>query len=375
MKINIIGPTYPHRGGISHYNTLLCNHLSKNHDVHLLSFKRLYPAFLYPGGNQKDDVSKNMIKTDSDAIIDSINPLTWLKAFAKISKEKPDMLIFHWWTPFFTPVFYSIAKLTRIFTKTKILFICHNVLPHEGRKIDNLLTKLVLKRGNSFIVHSSEDYNNLKKLIPDANVKQTVHPTYDIFNFKSYDEESSKEMLGINNKSILFFGAVREYKGLKYLIAAMPIVLQHIDATLIIAGQFWEDRNIYVEQVKKCGIEDNVKIVDEYIPNEKVGLYMTAADIVVLPYISATQSGIIQIAYGFNKPVISTNVGGLPDVVKDGETGFLVDSANPETLAHAIVSYFNEGCEEVFVENIKKENERFSWDVMVKIIEEATNAY
>lgn len=370
MKIKVIGPTYPYRGGISHYNTLLCEHLSKNHDISLISFKRLYPAFLYPGKNQKDDISTKLLKTNSKEIIDSVNPLTWLKAFFTIYTYKPDLLIFQWWTPFFTIVFYSIAKLTRIFTDTRILFICHNVLPHEKRIIDSLLTKLILNTGHSFIVHSSEEYNNLKQLILHANIKQTVHPTYTVFNFGNYNKENAKKILTINNKMILFFGMVREYKGLKYLIDAMPIVLQHIDATLVIAGQFWDDKNIYLGQVKEYGIEKNVKIIDEYVPNEKVELYMSGADVVVLPYISATQSGIIQIAYGFNKPVITTNVGGLSDIVKNDITGYVVDPANPEALAHAIVSYFKEGRSEILIENIKEEKERFSWDLMVNLIEE-----
>jgi len=370
MKINVVGPTYPYSGGISHYNTLLCEELSKKNDVYLLSFKRLYPAFLYPGKNQKDTVSNKFIQTNANEIIDSINPITWLKAFFQIKKNKADILIFHWWTPYFTPLFYSIAKLIRLFTNIKILFICHNIIPHERRKIDTLLTKMVLGKGDFFIVHSSEDYNKLKKILPFAIIKQTVHPTYDIFNFEKYNQEKAKEILDLNTKVILFFGIVRKYKGLQYLIDAMPIVLQHIDVTLIIAGQFWEDKNEYIEQIQKIEIEKHVRIIDEYIPNEDVGLYMSSADVVVLPYISATQSGVIQIAYGFNKPVITSKTGGLPDVVKDGETGCLVEPANSEALAISIVSYFIEGKKGPFIENIKKENERFSWDVMVRAVEE-----
>jgi len=373
MKICVIGPTYPYRGGISHYNTLLCENLKKRHDVKSVSFKRLYPSFLYPGKDQKDLNSKITIKTDSEYLIDSINPLTWIYTFLSIKKEQPDILIFQWWTPFFTPVYFTISFLIRYLTNTKILMICHNVLPHEKKKMDKILTKMVYKNADFFIVHSEEDLRNLRALIPNVDAKQTHHPTYDYFKTgnKINLHLRSKEELNLNqkNKTILFFGFVRDYKGLNYLIEAMPKVLEKQKVDLLIVGEFWEDKEKYIDQIKQLGIENYVHIIDRYVPNEEVSLYFSVADVVVLPYISATQSGIIQIAYGFDKPVITTNVGGLPDVVKNGKTGFIVPSGDANALSKAIVSYFEGKKEREFQVNIKKQKDIFSWNKMVETIE------
>jgi glycosyltransferase involved in cell wall biosynthesis len=369
MKICVIGPTYPYKGGISHYNTLLCENLTKRHDVKSVSFKRLFPPFLYPGKGQKDSISKINIKIDSEYLIDSVNPLTWIHSFLSIKKRQSDLLIFQWWTPFFTPVYFTISFLTRYFTNTKILLICHNVLPHEKKKIDKLLTKMVYKNVDFFIVHSEEDLRHLRTLIPNAKAKRTYHPTYEYFKTENEVDLHSKDELNLKNKTILFFGFVREYKGLKYLIEAMPKVLEKLKVDLLIVGEFWEDKMKYINQIKEFGIENYVHIIDRYVPNEEVNLYFSVADVVVLPYISATQSGIIQIAYGFDIPVITTNVGGLPDVVKNGKTGFIVPPEDANALSKAIVSYFEGNKESVFQVNIKKQKGIFSWDKLVETIE------
>lgn len=369
MKICVIGPTYPYRGGISHYNTLLCETLKKKHNVKSISFKRLYPSFLYPGENQKDLESKERIKVSSEFSLDSINPVTWLKVFSKIRKEKPDLLILHWWTPFFTPLCFTLSFLIKHLAETKILFVCHNILQHEARFIDRILTKIALKRSDFFVVHSNEDHENLKAILPGAEVKQTVHPTYEVFKFTKISESEAKKGLELKNKVVLHFGFVREYKGLKILIEAMPKVLEKLNVNLLIAGEFWDDKKKYMDIINELRIEREVSIIDKYIPNEDVGLYFSAADLVVLPYISATQSGIIQIAFGFDKPVITTNVGGLPDVVKDGETGFIVPAEDSNALSDAIIRYFEEDREREFEANIKKQKDIFSWDRMVEIIE------
>ena len=371
MKICIIGPTYPYRGGISHYNTLLCENLKKKHDIKSISFKRLYPSFLYPGKDQKDLNSKINIKTDSEYLIDSINPLTWIHAFLRIKKEQPGILIFHWWTPFFTPVYLAISFLTRYLTNTKILMICHNVLPHEKKKIDKILTKMVYKNVDFFIVHSEEDLQNLRTVMPNAKAKRTHHPTYEYFKIGNKNDlySHSKEKLNLKNKTILFFGFVREYKGLNHLIEAMPKVLEKLKVDLLIVGEFWDDKKKYIDQINQLGIENYVHIIDRYVPNEEIDYYFSVADVVVLPYISATQSGIIQIAFGFDKPVITTNVGGLPDVVENCKTGFIVPPGDANALSTAIISYFKEEKEREFQSNIKKQRDIFSWDKMVEMIE------
>ncbi|NKQ39727.1 MAG: glycosyltransferase family 4 protein [Methanosarcinales archaeon] len=390
MKIGLIGPTYPYKGGISHYNTTLCNELSKKHDIFLISYKMQYPSLLYPGKGQIDRESTiKLNKTISiEYIIHTINPLTWIETYFKIKKESPDLVIFQWVHPFLTFVFFTITKLLKKFTNVKILYICHDVLPHERTKIDKFLIKIAFKGADYFIVHSKEDYDNLIKITSNAKVKQSILPKYDIFNIKKQEIKNSslaynsknymqlkkdaQKYLSIkeNKKIILFFGIIREYKGLMYLIKAIPKIINKIDVCFLIAGEFWDDKNKYVNEIKKLGIENYIKIFDTYIPDKEVGMYFSVADVVVLPYVSATQSGIVQIAYSFEKPVIITNVGGLPDVVDHGKTGIIVESENSEELANAIIDYFNNDKEREFVENIKIKNKEFSWDILIKDIED-----
>jgi glycosyltransferase involved in cell wall biosynthesis len=226
-----------------------------------------------------------------------------------------------------------------------------------------------LKKGDYFIVHSGEDFENLKRIIPEANVKQSFHPTYKVFHSGSITKEKARKQIGINGNTILFFGFVRPYKGLDYLIKAMPIITKHIDVNLLIVGEFWKGDEEYREEIKDLGVRENIKIINKYVPNEEVGLYFAASDVVVLPYVTATGSGIVQAAFGCNKPVISTNVGCLPQVIDDKRTGYLVPARDSEAIANAVVSFYKEGKEEEFVSNIIKEKEKFSWDRMVETIE------
>ena len=370
MKICLIGPTYPFRGGISHYTTLLYRHLKKRHDVHFFAFKRQYPKWLFPGETDKDSSSNPIREDGAENILDSLNPITWLKVFLSTKRVNPELVIFPWWVSFWTPQFWTIAALVKIFTQAKILFICHNVVEHESKTIDKICTRFVLKKGDYFIVHSGEDFENLKKIIPDANVKQDFHPTYEVFHSGSITKEKARRRLGVDGNTILFFGFVRPYKGLHYLIKAMPIINKHIHVNLLIVGEFWNGDEEYREEIRNLGVRGNIKIINKYVPNEEVGLYFAASDLVVLPYISGTGSGIIQIALGCNKPVIATKVGCLPDVVDDGRTGYLVEPMDSQAIANAAVSFYKNGMEEVFVRNIAIKQENFSWDRMVDAIEE-----
>lgn len=369
LKICVIGPTYPYRGGISHYNSILCEHLSKKHEVSCISFKRLYPTFLFPGKDTKDLESKEKVITNCREIIDSLNPITWLKAFSEIKKEKPDLLLMYWWTPFFSPIFFTIGLLVKKFTGIKVLFLCHNVLPHEKTFIDRILSKSVLYFADYFIVHSGQDAEDLKQMLPHSNVIVSVHPTYDIFNYKLIKKEKAKKALGLEGNVLLFFGFVRRYKGLEYLIKAMPIILKKKDVSLIIAGEFWELKKEILNDIKRLNLEKKVKIFDKYILNEEIGKYYCAADVVVLPYTHATNSGIVQTAFGFHKPVIVTAVGGLPEAVINGKTGFIVPPKNPRAIANAVIKYYKDNKEKEFIKEIKNDSSRFSWDNMVNNIE------
>lgn len=334
-----------------------------------MSLSRQYPRILFPGKKQTDDSAVQLKVDGSLPVIDSINPLTWLKTAKMIRQDAPDLVIIQWWHPFFAPAFGTIAKHCQEFTN--VMFICHNVIPHEQAGPVAMLSKYALSKGDMFIVHSSEDWMNLKSLMPNAITRKTHHPTYEVFNATPVARADARAELGIgdNEKVILFFGLVRKYKGLNFLIEAMPEVLKSVDARLVIAGEFYDDKEPYVQQIRDLGIEQKVILKDEYVPNEKVGVFFSASDVVALPYISATQSGIVQIAYGFDKPVVTTNVGGLPEAVIDGETGYVVPPSDPHALANGIISYFKEVKAPDFAININKFREEFTWNRMVEIIE------
>jgi glycosyltransferase involved in cell wall biosynthesis len=207
-------------------------------------------------------------------------------------------------------------------------------------------------------------------MFPEAKIKKNFHPTFDVFNLGDFDPNIIRLKYGIEDNIIIFFGFVREYKGLKYLIKALPEVLSKINITLLIVGEFWKDKNEYLHLINTLEIKDRVIIIDDYVPNEEIGFYFSAADIVVQPYVSATGSGIIQIAFGFNKPVIATKVGCLPEVIVDGKTGYLVLPENSRELAQAILKFFQKDNSAKFSDNVRKENYKFSWDRMVDVIEE-----
>ena len=369
MRITVIGPTHPYAGGISHYNTSLCQHLSKKHEVDLISYKRRYPNFLHPSRKQLDDVSGIKFEAAAKFIIDTLNPVTWLKAFLEIKKFNPEFVIFHWVSPFMSFLFYTISFLTKNFSRAKTISICHNVLPHiKKTKFDGILTRLAFRNVDFFLIHSKDDLGELKKLKEKPNAKLTFHPTYDQFKILKIGKREAKRRLGIEGKAILFFGFVNECKGLDVLLNALPKILEKIDLTLMVVGEFWEDKEKYLKLIGP-EIRRSVKIIDGYIPNEEVGTYFQAADAVVLPYKSASQSGVLQIAYGFDRPVVVTRVGGLPELVVNGETGVLVPPDDANKLADAIVQLFDEGVEN-FTRKIRIHKKRFTWDKVIQDIED-----
>lgn len=373
MRICLIGPTYPFRGGISHYTTLLYHHLKKKNNTLFLSFTRQYPKWLFPGKTDIDPSREHIQEQGVQKVLDSMNPFTWLKSAQIIIKHNPELVIIPWWVSFWAPQFWTISLLIKVLTNSKILFLCHNVVEHESKWIDRILTRFVLKKGDLFIVHSSEDQNNLKAIIPDAIVRKTFHPTYDVFNMADFDTDKIRTRCKIKGNILLFFGFVRPYKGLKYLIKALPEIIKTNDVTLMIVGEFWKDKDEYIALIKDLGLEKYIIIVDEYVPNEEVGDYFSAADLVVQPYTSATGSGVVQTAFAFGKPVIATKVGCLPEVIDHSETGFLVEPEDPHGIEKAVNQYFRQIDKDYMKSNIEKENYRFSWDRMIEVIEELSN--
>ena len=364
MKLCVVGPAYPFRGGIAHHTTLLCRHLAERHQVEAVSFKRLYPSFLFPGKSQLDpDSSKDAVAI---RLIDSMNPRTWVDAGKYVSDLAADWVIVQWWQPFFGPCLASIASRAR--ARSKVAFICHNVLPHERFPFGRALALRALRHGDGFIVHSEQDMNDLQSLLPGARVHKTVHPQYELFPITNMSKQAARIRLGVEGRMILFFGLVRKYKGLMDLIDAMSLVRSR-DITCLAAGEFYDKKNSYEARIQALGLDGRVRLIDRYVPNDEVEPYFAAADVVVLPYRSATQSGIAQMAFRFGRPVISTSVGGLPESIDDGRTGILVPPNDPAALAKAIGQYYDESLEARFAAGIRADEGRFSWDRVVETIE------
>jgi glycosyltransferase involved in cell wall biosynthesis len=370
-KIAVLGLSYPFRGGIAHYSTLLVRELRKKHAVKFITLRRQYPELLFPGKTQYDPSARGLTE-ENHALIDSVNPASWLKAALTLKREKVDLVVVQWWNPFFGLAFGTIANLLTLLSDSKICFLCHNVLPHESTVVDRMLSKYAFLTSNYFIVHSDEDRCHLLSMKPRAVVRKNVHPTYAIFgDFSAHEKSQARSELGIppDKKTLLFFGLIRPYKGLKYLIQAMADVTKSIDCVLLVVGEFYESKEEYLSLIRQLGLEQYIVIRDEYVKNEAVSLYFSSADVVVLPYVTATQSGIVQIAFGLNKPVITTNVGGLPEAVEDGKTGFVVDPASSDQLAEAILKFYQGNYEAEFSERIRENSHAFSWDAEVSSIE------
>ncbi len=373
MNIVIVGPAYPLRGGIAHYNTLLASHLRKRHDVHVVTFKRQYPSILFPGTSQEEPGGKQM-SPPAEVMIDSINPFNWLRVAAHLRKQNPHLIIFTYWMPFFGPCLGTIARFAKRGTNVKIMYLCHNIVPHERRPGDLGFTKFAFRPADYYIVQSDAVEKDLLKLNPHAVFRKTAHPVYGIFG-EPVAKETARQELGISAKKVmLYFGYVRAYKGLMVLIEAMKKLVEHgwraHDFQLLVVGEFYDNEQKYRLRVSELGLDSIVQFHSGYVPNDRVRIYFSAVDVVVLPYRSATQSGIIQIAYNFDKPVITTNVGGLAEVVPDGKTGFVVPPDDPESLASAIRRFYEENREPEFAMNVHREKEKYSWEKVVAAIEE-----
>lgn len=358
-KLVIVGPVYPYKGGISHYTGLMAAALAKEYDTKVISYSMQYPKILFKK-EQRDYKNDSFKFEGTEFLLNTANPFNIIRTAQRINAMKPELVIIQWWHPYFAPCYTILSSIV----KAKKLFICHNVFPHERFPLDRFLTKLVLRKGDFHILHSSKEADELKEIIAEPHYRVNMHPTYSAFNFHQAEQKKSDE------KVLLFFGFVREYKGLKYMMRAMK-ELENIK--LLIVGDFGGKREEYDNLSHELGIEDKIEIHDGYTPDREVEKYFAASDAVVLPYIDATQSGIAQIAFGFEKPVIATRVGGLTEVVTDGKTGILSDPANPGALAEAVRRFYElkeSGTD--FKANIRSDSERFSWEHMVKTIKELT---
>jgi len=372
MKIIILSAAYPLRGGIADFAGMLYNELSKEHDVNVVTFKRQYPSLFFPGKSQVEPEGK-IDKIPTNVEMDSINPLNWIKIGIKIKSEEPDLLIIKYWMPFFGPCLGTIAKIVKKNKKTKVLVVCHNIIPHEKKPGDKIFTKYLFSSVDYFVLMSKSVQDDLLSLYPKAKHKLLFHPVYSNFGEPVSKEEARRYLKLSAEKIILFFGFIRDYKGLDVLLKAVSILKSKLELKIIVAGEFYSNKDKYISLINDLKINNIVHLFSDFIPKDEVKYFFSAADVVVLPYKDATQSGIVQIANNFEKPIISTQVGGLGEVIKNGETGFLVEKENPEKLAEAILKFYDEEKEKEFSTNIRKEADKFSWEKFVNGMLELIN--
>jgi len=366
MKIAYLSTFYPFRGGISQFNASLYREFKSEHEIKSFTFKRQYPDFLFPGTSQYVNDTDKVEKIPSQAILDTINPLTYFKTAREIKRFHPDLLIMKYWMPFFAPSLGFVANSVRK-NNCFVVSILDNVIPHEKRIGDIALTKYFLKRNDAFIVMSESVKKDLLSLKPNAHFILQQHPLYDHFGSKVNSAEA-KDKLGLpkDKKLLLFFGFIRSYKGLDILLQALSILPEEYH--LIIAGEVYGDFKEYDKIIKNLNLKNRISLFVRYINDDEVPLFFSAADVCVQPYKSATQSGIVGISFHFDLPMIATNVGGLKEMIEPYNTGIVIEKPDLELTANAVQQYFKENKKYEFVKNIKKFKSENSWKKLASSI-------
>ena len=369
MKIIIVGTTYPFRGGLAAFNERLAReYIQQGHEVEIFTFSLQYPSFLFPG---KTQFSSEEAPTDLKIhrTINSVNPLSWLLTGMKIKKLNPDKVIFCYWMAFIAPCFGTIARLARS-PKTEIIALIHNMIPHEPTILDKLFPKYFVNAMDGFVAMADSVIEDVKYF--DAYDKPKIvspHPIYDHYG-TLLDKKDAAIKLGLydQNAYILFFGFIRQYKGLDLLLEAFADErLRKFPLKLIVAGEFYENPEPYLSQIAKLKLGNFVELRTVFIPDSEVRNYFSVADIVAQPYRTATQSGVSQIAYHFEKPMLVTNVGGLAEIVPHGKVGYVVD-VEPAQIADALVDFYENKRADEFIENIKTEKLKYAWSQMTEAI-------
>jgi glycosyltransferase involved in cell wall biosynthesis len=373
MRVIIIGPAHPLRGGLASYNERLAKQfIDEGNEVTIYTFSLQYPSFIFPGTTQYSTESKPSNLT-INVCINSINPFNWIKVGNNLKNEKPDLVIVRYWLPFMGPCLGFILRQIKKNKQTKIVCIADNIIPHEKRFGDKAFTKYFVQPVDAFITMSDKVMTDLKLFAPTKPTQLVAHPLYDNFGEKVSKEEARLK-LGIKNEELilLFFGFIRKYKGLDLLLNAMKIIKNSKfnikNSKLLIAGEFYEDRKVYDEQIEKLDLQESLILHTDFIPDSEVKYYLCAADVVVQPYKNATQSGVTPLAYHFEKPMIVTNVGGLPSLVPNNKVG-LIAEPNAESIAEKIIDYFTKG-EAYFLPHLIEEKKKFTWSKMTTSIKQ-----
>ena len=371
-KIVIVGTSHPYRGGIAAFTDRLSSEFVKEGvDIEVVTFKLQYPSFLFPGKTQYSD-AKAPESFQIERKVNSINPLNWLKVGKEICKKNPDLVIFTYWMSFFAPCFSKIAKMVKRNHHTRCIGLIHNMIPHEKSILDKLFAPRFVKAMDGFVALSKSVLDDVASLDKDNKPKFFVpHPLYDHYGKIVSRYEAVKHLnLDPNYRYLLFFGLVRAYKGLDLLLDAFADSrLRKYPVKLIIAGEFYDDPKPYLEQIKNHGLNDFVIVNNQYISDDKVKYYFNISEMVVQPYKSATQSGVTQVAYHFEKPILVTNVGGLGEIIPNGKVGYVVEP-KPSAIADALVDFYENEKYNAFVEGLKEEKKKYQWSNMTKAIKD-----
>ncbi len=364
MRIVIVGPGYPIRGGLSVINEAMCRAFNnEGHTASIVTYKMQYPSFLFPGKTQLAD-GPPPEGLDIHVLMNSVNPVNWVGVAGKINKMKPDLVIFRQWIPFMGPSFGTISRF--LDKKIKVFTVVDNLYPHEKRPLDKFLTNYFLKTCDGFLTFS----RTVKEQLEEVYTKEIVftpHPMDDNLG-KPVSREEACQYLNLKpeNKYLLFFGLVRKYKGLDLLLQSIAHPeIRELGIQLLVVGEFYDNPDDYFEIIRENGLEDIVQVTNKFVPVEDIKYYFSVADLVTQTYNSATQSGITQIAYNFNCPMLVTNVGGLSEYVPNGKVGYVVEK-NTDEISSAIVDYFKNSRKEDFVSNVKEEKKKYGWNVFVK---------
>jgi glycosyltransferase involved in cell wall biosynthesis len=372
MKIVVLGTAWPYRGGIALFNERLAREFQKENDeVITYTFTLQYPSFLFPGKTQYSEEpapqGMNIVRK-----VNSVNPFNWIKVGRELKKMAPDLIVIGFWLPFMAPCLGTIARIARKNGKTRVVSVVHNIVPHEHRIGDKMFATYFCNSVDGFVAMSDSVLNDLTLF---DSVKPRVfcrHPLYDNFG-EAVERNSALQELGLDSKNryMLFFGLIRDYKGLDIMLKAYADSrLRQMGVKLIVAGEFYNNAEKYFELEKELGLEGEVIWHREFVPDSKVRYYFGAADIIVQPYKSATQSGVTQIAYHFEKPMIVTNVGGLAEIVPNGKAGYVVEPDERE-IADAIVDFFGNNRQEEFREGLLFEKKKYAWSNMTKSVRKA----
>jgi len=374
MRIIIVGTAFPYKGGLAAYNERLARQFAnEGHEVEVITFTVQYPRILFPGKSQfSDEMQPTDLKITR--IINSMNPLTWIKAGREIKKKKADKVIFCYWMAFIAPCFGTIARIVRN-ENTKIIALIHNMIPHEPTILDSVFTKYFVNAMDGFVAMADSVVADIKQFDhSNKPIAVSPHPIYDHYG-DPLEKANAAMKLGLHEKIsyILFFGFIREYKGLDLLLEAFADKrLREFPLKLIVAGEFYENPEPYLQLIYKLKLESFVELRTIFIPDNEVRNYFSIADIVAQPYRIAGQSGITQIAYHFEKPMLVTNVGGLAQIIPNGVVGYVVD-INPVKIANSLVDFFANKRSDEFIKNIKTEKQKYTWSRMTDAINDLFN--